>query len=407
MNPRAVEAGRLLFFDPILSGNKNIACATCHHPDLGTSDGLSLGLGEGGTGLGPERSAEGGNTRVRKRIPRNAPGLWNLGAREIRILLHDGRVSISDLHGNGFDTPTAEDLPMGLSDVLAAQALLPLISEFEMAGKREDNDVAKAARRRPEEGWERIAHRIRIIPEYAGLLRDAFPDLADGGQIEIRHVANALSAFVNWEFRSFDSRYDQYLAGDSDALNASEARGMGLFFGKAGCSACHGGRLLSDQEFHALALPHLGPGRTRLFDPYARDVGRMAETDHIGDAYRFRTPMLRNVALTAPYGHNGAYRDLRGILSHHLDPIPALAAWRPENAVLPEAEWLSATDFLIFDDHREMERLRARLDIRPVSLGEHEIDDLVAFLHALTGGESVRGRLGIPERVPSGLPLDR
>ncbi len=407
VNPKAVEVGRLLFFDPILSGNQNIACATCHHPRHGTSDGLSLGLGEGGSGLGPARNAGSGNTRIRKRIPRNAPGLWNLGAREIRVLLHDGRVSVSNLHGNGFDTPAAEDLPDGLSTVLAAQALLPVTSEFEMVGQREDNDIAKASRRRLSEGWKAIANRVRAIPEYASRLRKAYPELVAGEEIGIRHIANALADFVNFEFRSFDSAYDQFLAGDTGALEPPQIRGMNLFFGKAGCSSCHSGRLLSDQDFHALALPNFGPGRTRLFDPYARDVGRMAESDRIEDAYRFRTPMLRNVALTAPYGHNGAYRDLYGIVRHHLDPIGSLDKWSPENARLPEADWLAATDFVVFDDQREMDRLRSRVDIRPIPLNETEIDELVAFLHALTGTSSIDGRLGIPDRVPSGLEIDR
>ncbi len=407
MHPKAVEAGRLLFFDPILSGNKNIACATCHHPELGTTDRLSLGLGEGGSGLGPERDAGDGFGRVRKRIPRNSPGLWNLGAREIRILLHDGRVSVSDLHGNGFDTPAAEDLPDGIANLLAAQALLPLTSEFEMTGQREDNEVAKASRRRLEEGWEAIAHRVRTVPEYVRLLGEAYPELTGGTRLEIRHVVNAISDFVNWEFRSFDSPYDRYLAGNDDALTESQARGMRLFFGKAGCNACHSGRLLSDQEFHALALPHLGPGRTRPFDPHARDVGRMGESDRIEDAYRFRTPMLRNVALTPPYGHNGAYRSLHGMVRHHLAPTRALDAWSPEEATLPPADRFVATDFVALEDEREMARLRSRVDIRPISLEEAEIDDLVAFLHALTGEASVRGRLGIPDSVPSGLPVDR
>ena len=302
VNPKAVEVGRLLFFDPILSGNQNIACATCHHPDHGTSDGLSLGLGEGGSGLGPARNAGAGSDRIRKRIPRNAPGLWNLGAKEIRLLLHDGRVSVSNLHGNGFDTPAAEDLPEGLSTVLAAQALLPVTSEFEMAGQREENDIAKASRRRLSEGWEMIASQVRAIPEYSSSLREAYPELAAGEEIGIRHIANALADFVNFEFRSFDSAYDRFLAGETGALEPPQVRGMDLFFGKAGCSTCHSGRLLSDQDFHALAIPQFGPGRTRLFDPYARDVGRLGESDRIEDAYRFRTPMLRNVALTAPYG---------------------------------------------------------------------------------------------------------
>ena len=87
-------------------------------------------------------------------------------------------------------------------------------------------------------------------------------------------------------------------------------------------------------------LPPFGPGRTRRFDPYVRDVGRMGETDDLDDAYRFRTPSLRNVELTAPYGHNGAYSTLEGVVRHHLNPHYALDSWHRQMANLPKAKWL-------------------------------------------------------------------
>ena len=105
--------------------------------------------------------------------------------------------------------------------------------------------------------------------------------------------------------------------------------------------------------------------------------------------------------------HIRNHQDLHGILRHHLDPLAALATWSPDDARLPAADWLAVTDFLGLEDRREMDRLRARLDVRPMSLTELELDDLVAFLHALTGSASIRGRLGIPDRVPSGLAVDR
>ena len=72
-DPAKEALGKLLMFDKILSGNRNISCGTCHHHDHGGSDGLSLGIGEGGTGVGPERTAGTGADRIKKRIPRNAP----------------------------------------------------------------------------------------------------------------------------------------------------------------------------------------------------------------------------------------------------------------------------------------------------------------------------------------------
>ena len=118
----AVELGQLLFYDPILSGNRNISCATCHHPRFGTGDGLSLGLGEGGIGLGPERRADPANL-PEQRIPRNAPGLWNLGAPEFTVMFHDGRLEDHPDHPGGIRTPLGDDMVAGFDDALAAQAM--------------------------------------------------------------------------------------------------------------------------------------------------------------------------------------------------------------------------------------------------------------------------------------------
>ena len=397
----------MLFYDPILSGNRNIACGTCHHPRFGTSDGLSLGIGEGGEGLGTERRPTRGADRIVKRVPRNSPGLWNLGARDIRVLFHDGRLSVTDYYASGFNSPAEEDLPEDLNSILAAQALFPITAQFEMVGHREENEVAMAANRRLEEAWPLIAQRVRTIPEYARLLMAANPEIVAPEDITISHIANALADFMAFEFLSIDSRFDQYLAGDETALNETEQRGMEVFFGHGGCSNCHSGPLLSDQGFHALALPPIGPGRTRRFDPRARDLGRMGETDDLADAYRFRTPMLRNVAITGPYGHNGAYATLHDMIRHHLDPVSGFDRWQPESVVLTVAAWLAATDFVTLSDRREVARIRSRVDIEPRRLTDAQVSDLVAFLHSLTGTDSIKGRLGVPDAVPSGLEMDR
>lgn len=404
-DPDQALLGQLLFYDPILSGNKNISCATCHHSDHGSSDGLSLGVGEGGNGIGPRRTTGSGPDRIPKRIPRNAPALWNLGAREISVMFHDGRISRSDIYDNGFSTPAQEWLPSGLSGLLAAQALFPVTSQFEMAGDPGENEVAGAAYDRIDAVWPLLAKRVRGIPEYGAMFVEAFEDVATPDDITIVHIANAIAAFEISEFQSHDSRFDRFLEGDVAALDEIERAGLDLFYGAAGCSGCHSGPLLTDQRFHALMLPHFGPGRTRQWDSIVRDVGRMAVSDRLEDAYRFRTPSLRNVALTAPYGHNGAYRTLERIVRHHLHPRDAFVAWQTAEAILPAAPWLEAKDFVAFDDRHERERLASRLDIVPLDLSDPEIDALVAFLGALTGTGSVKGRLGAPDAVPSGLEL--
>ncbi|SFJ33645.1 cytochrome-c peroxidase [Jannaschia pohangensis] len=404
-NAARARIGQLLFYDPILSGNRNIACATCHHPDLGTADGLSLGIGEGGVGLGPRRTPGTGIDRIAKRVPRNAPGLWNIGAVEFETFFHDGRVSVSDHYGTGYDSPAEEWLPADLPNLLAVQAIFPLTAQFEMAGNVGENEVIGAVNDRIDLGWPILAKRVRTIPAYGAMFVAAFP-IDSAEEVTISHIAIALADFMNSEWRSLDAPYDRWLAGDG-ALSPAQERGRDLFFGVANCASCHSGPLFTDHDFHALALPPFGPGRTRRFDPVVRDVGRMAETDDLADAYRFRTPSLRNVTLTAPYGHNGAYPTLEGIIRHHADPRAAFDAWTPEAARLPRADWLAAIDFVVRDDAREMARVAAAVDIAPVALTEGQVADLVAFLGALEGTESLRGRLGVPDAVPSGLAVDR
>jgi cytochrome c peroxidase len=398
--------GQLLFYDKILSGNRNISCSTCHHPKFGTGDGLSLGIGEGGVGLGPERSAGSGESRIRKRIPRNAPGLWNLGAREVDTLFYDGRLSRSDSYENGFNSPAEEWLPQGFNSILAAQAVFPLVAQFEMAGNPKENEISGALHDRIDAGWPILAKRVRVIPEYGGLFVDAFENIDAAEQVTIVEIANALAAFMATEWQSIDSPFDRFLSGDNNALSTAQMRGADIFYGRGNCDQCHSGKLMSDQRFYAIGVPPFGPGRTRRFDPMARDVGRMGESDALEDAYRFRTPMLRNVALTEPYGHNGAYPSLEGIIRQHLDPDRALATWQPENAALPVVPWLSAIDFIIWQDRREMARQMSARDIGDVDLTDKDILDLVDFLGSLTGSSVQNPPMGQPTKVPSGLPVD-
>lgn len=396
--------GRLLFYDPILSGNQNISCGTCHHHDHFSADGLSLGIGEGGVGVGPKRKAETGDNMIRKRVPRHAPALWNIGAKEFQTFFHDGRVSASEDYGNGVNSPAEEWLPDGLESLLAAQALFPMVAQFEMAGNPKENEIAGAVHDRIDAAWPILAKRVRTIPAYGKALVTAF-GLDNSEDATIAQIANALAAFMASEWRSFDSEFDRYLAGEN-TLSPAAQRGLDLFYGKANCSSCHAGPFQTDHAFYAIGLPPFGPGRTRRFDPVARDVGRMSESDDLADAYRFRTPSLRNVALTAPYGHNGAYPTLEGIIRHHLDPVQGLDTWTSEMANLPKVPWLEAIDFVIHQDARELERVSMSIDIQAISLREDEISDLVSFLKSLTGAQSRHGRLGRPSAVPSGLRVD-
>lgn len=331
-----------------------------------------------------------------------------MGAKELHTLFHDGRLSIADTYENGFNSPAEEWLPRGFNSLLAAQAVFPLVAQFEMSGNPKENEIAGAIHDRIDAAWPILAKRIRVIPEYGKMFIEAFDHISKPEQVTIVEIANALAAFQAVEWQSFDSPFDHYLAGDKAALTDQQKLGMDLFYGKANCASCHSSPLMSDQKFHALGLPPFGPGRTRRFDPMVRDTGRMAESDSLEDAYRFRTPMLRNVELTAPYGHNGAYPTLDGIIRHHLNPDQMLANWQPELAALPDAPWLEPIDFVVWQDSRELARQKLFRGIEPMALSDLEIDAITAFMKALTGTSSVTfPPFGVPATVPSGLPVDK
>ncbi|MEO1495045.1 MAG: cytochrome-c peroxidase, partial [Pseudomonadota bacterium] len=167
--PERVELGRDLFYDPILSGNRTVACATCHHPEFATSDGVALSLGDGGIGLGPDRRVDPANV-PEQRIPRNAQALFNLGYPEFSVMFHDGRVE--RLPNGMIRTPLgeiADDRPLA---VLTAQAAFPVLSADEMAGHYTENEIAKAVRLGLIEGQggahDLLARRVAAIPAYRG-----------------------------------------------------------------------------------------------------------------------------------------------------------------------------------------------------------------------------------------------
>ncbi len=403
---KQAELGRLLFYDRILSGNRNISCATCHHHDLGSADGLSLGIGEGGEGLGKVRTPGYEAMRIHERIPRSAPPVWNLGHREIRAMFHDGRLETGETWGKPFDSPARENLPDGLTSILAAQALFPLTSPAEMAGDPGENEIADAVAVRLDHAWPLVAARVRAVPGYAEMFIAAFDHVTAPEDITIVEIANAIAAFEGIEWQSYDSDFDAHLAGEDGALSAAETRGMELFFGKARCASCHSGPLFTDQEYHALGLPSFGPGKTHPWDPTPRDIGRMLTTDDLADLYKFRTPSLRNVALTAPYGHNGSMPTLEAMVRHHLDPDGSLSVWSPRMAGLPDVPWLAEADFALVPDMRERARALARVEADLPALSETEITEIVAFLKCLTGRSADARPMGRPDRVPSGLPVD-
>jgi len=346
---------------------------------------------------------------IDERVPRNAPHVFNLGAREFTIMFHDGRVAVDKSQPSGFFTPAGDDLPIGiLENVLAAQAMFPVTSGTEMAGQDGENPIANAAAAGnlagPDGVWALLAQRLRLIQEYADAFIAVFDDINSASDIEYAHAANAIAAFEATAWRADNSRFDRYLRGDKSALSFGERRGLRLFYGVARCSSCHGGKFLTDQDFHAIAMPQIGPGKGD--GPLTlEDFGREQVTADPLDRAAFRTPPLRNVALTGPWGHAGAYDSLRAVVEHHLDPINGLYGYDPTQAVLPSREDLDALDLVVMGDAEALGRIAGACELEPNPLSDWLVEPLLEFLYTLTDRESLDLRSDVPRQVPSGLPI--
>ncbi len=388
--PAQVALGQALMFDKILSGNRNMSCATCHHPLFKTGDGIPLSIGQGATGLGPARSGPGAF------IPRHAPDLFNRGAAQWATLFWDGRVAVKA--GGGFTTPAGANLPAGVASVLAAQAMFPVESRDEMRGVpgQAGNELGEIGDGNFPAVWDGIMQRLRAIPRYDTLFQAGFGQSVNA--VGFEHAANAIAAFQTAAFARYNTPYDAYLAGDHSALTDQQKRGALLFFGKANCAKCHLGPLLSDQKFHNIAVPQLGPGRGPVPD---LDVGRAEQTGLAGDRFLFRTPPLRNVALSGPYFHNGAFATLLGAVKHYVNVTRSLQTYDPSQ--LPPLLQPS-----VKNDPAVWAQVLATLDpivADTLTIQDAGVADIVAFLQSLTDPSAQDLSSLIPVSVPSGLPV--
>lgn len=263
-----VELGKKLFFDRRLSGDGTMSCATCHDPNLGYSDGLDISLHYPTT-----------------RNWRNSPTLINVAFQ--KLLFHDGRASS-----------------------LEEQALFPMMSAFEM-----------------NQNLDYMEEEIRAVPEYETAFIEVFGD----SDTTRERIAMAIAAFER-SLVSRDAPLDRFLNGDKNALSPRAAQGYAIFTGKGQCAQCHNGAALADGRFYALGVQenpgHLNDPRiaaTRRFvaklyhfEEYrtlAKDPGRYLLTKDQKDWQAFRTPTLREIALTAPYMHNGIYETLDEVIA--------------------------------------------------------------------------------------------
>jgi cytochrome c peroxidase len=251
--PQKVALGRLLFWDPILSGTKDVACATCHDPKFGYSDGQPLSKGVAVARRNSQtilNTALNGVGEDGAYDPSAAPMFWDVRVRS-----------------------------------LEAQALEPIKSLEEMRG------TAYPA----EHALDAIVSRLRATTEYATLFGQAF----GGAQpVTAANLGKALAAFER-TIVAMNAPYDRYTRGDVSAMTASQVNGMQQFR-QAGCANCHSGPMFSDFKLHVLGVP---------------DNAQSAMSDTGSEkSYAFRTPSLRNLSDTAPYMHSGVFASLNDVV---------------------------------------------------------------------------------------------
>ncbi len=354
------ELGRLLFWDPVLSGAGDVACATCHHPDFAYADGRELSLGAGAVGLGPAR-VDASNGRI-PLVRRNSPTVLNTGFNGLdRGRRRRGRRRGADT-SRVFDGTVASvdqaTAPMFWDNrvhSLEAQALEPLKAMEEMRGTAYSEGAAVST----------VVARLQAIPEYVSMFEDVFGP----GPIHADQLASAIAAFER-SLIAMNSAWDRFRAGDSNALTERQRRGLEAF-DAAGCDRCHRGVMFSDFDLRAEGV---------------KEHPLLAEPDTGGGRFRFRTPSLRNVALTAPYMHSGVLATLEDVLRFYNggrseNPNVATGRGRRGDRSTPRVD----------------RRLRRRRD-----MSERDMQDIIEFLDALTDEDFDKE---IPTRVPSGSPV--
>ena len=336
-NPNSKEKellGKLLFYDPILSGGKDIACASCHHPATGYAEFLDLSIGANGQGLGSKRAFKEPNE-----IPlmkRNSPTILN--------------TAYNGIHGK--DDYDPENAPMFWDDrvkSLEKQALEPIKTLEEMKGVHFSKSQILAE----------VASRLQSIPEYKSLFVKAF---GEDAPIDSIHIGMAIASFERTLVAN-NSRFDQYMAGDVNAISHSEKEGLELFK-SVGCINCHNGPMFSDYELHVLGVPE----NKKVPEP---DSG-------FQESFAFRTASLRNLRFTAPYMHNGSFQNLKQVLEFYED----ISFGKTRNPSVSKE---------MFDPF-----------VRELQLSVKDMSLIISFLNTLNDENFDKE---IPEKVPSGLPV--
>ena len=332
------QLGKKLFFTKALGGNFDSACVSCHHPLFGGSDGLSLPVGVGAIDpdlIGPGRESVDGLPNV----PRNAPTTFNIGLWDAALFMDSRVASLGAEPGqngaaSGIATP---DSGPGIADdraganLVVAQARFPVTSVEEMRGNLAsggDNATLRAHLAARIGDYGRAAGELgdnRWLQEFRSAFGSSEPAAA---LITFDNIALAIAEYERSQL-FVDNPWRAYVEGDLEAISTAAKEGAVLFLtsaaeGGAGCVQCHSGDNFSDESHHAIGAPQFGPGKGNGTDG-SGDFGRENVSGDPAERYRFRTPSLLNVSVSAPYTHAGAYETLLDVIDHHVDPHEKVA----------------------------------------------------------------------------------
>lgn len=401
LNQNQVNLGRMLFFDKILSGNMNVACATCHHPTENMGDSLNLSVGEGGVGTVATGAVGPGRTHPSNAfVPRNAQPVF--ATHLMPAMFWDKRIErpLPPPPPPGSPPPPPPNFvntPEGQMQLAPdeAQALFPLVNITEMRGTGHSLDgLSNTAYR------QALVTRLQGVAQYVTLFNTAFPTGSPEVGITVNNIGRAIAQFER-SLTFINSPWDRYLRGDATALTETEKRGALTFFGRAACDACHNGPLLSNFSTHNEGVPQFGPGQGN--GPSGReDFGFENVTGQPQNRYQFRVPPLRNVAVTGPWMHNGAITSLNELMLLYRDKAAFSQAYSGANML--QASALVPTLLPVTQVTQNLSPLFLQV---PGNLSQQERDDMVAFLGALTDPAYVQRLQEIPATVPSGLAVDQ
>ncbi|WP_158278773.1 cytochrome-c peroxidase [Leucothrix arctica] len=407
------QLGMKLFYSRALSGNLDTACASCHHPMLGGGDNLSLPVG-----VKSEKPSVLGLGRQRKEglppdIARNAPTTFNIALWQ-KVMFHDGR--IESIGPSQFTTPDfhyPQRDPKAGENLVQAQARFPVTSDREMLGE------SFAFRRSTQARRASIAARLagksptlsalpKTVTHYwLTAFRTTFsaPEATASQLITEQSISELLAEYQRSQL-FIDTPWRQYINGNTLAISEEAKVGALLFYqgrekGGYACANCHSGDFFSNEKFYNILIPPIGPGKAGKngVAVQGQDFGRRLVTRLPQDNYKFRVPSLLNTEVTGPWGHNGAYTSLPGIVKHMIAPKQMLQQYNPNQLKqknIPVDNLKTRVDLLMKSNPNSF--------VKDKDYRTEDVEALVTFLKTLTD-PCVKSRACLSPWIPNNESL--